>query len=496
MKLRPSAEAPAAAWGLLFMALALGLRVLGHLDDGLWYDEIWTLVDFGRLSLVEVFTQFGSDNNHPLYTQLAWISLRTFGETAWALRLPAVMFGVAGVGALWLLARRVVEPPVAITATLLLTISYHHVWFSQNARGYTGLLFFTLMSTYWLVRGLADEHRRAWLYHGVFVALATYVHLTGVFVAFGHFGAWLITLVRPGASTRAKWQPFVGLVLATLLSLALHSLILPEMFRFFTEPRPGAPVATTAEWQTPWWAVQAAALSFGLGLIPGLVGMIGGASVMAVGVLRFMQRDLRWPVLFLLPGVLGGALLLGLGRNLWPRFFFFLAGFMLLVIVEGITTSARIAAALAQRRSWGRPLALVGHALALAAFAVILPRAYALPKQDFAGAQAWVDGRRAPGDSVVTVGLTRMPYERYFRKDYRPVATAEELETVTSTVGRTWVLHTLPAYLDSRAPQLARRLTEKYREVARFRGSVGAGDVVVLEADVRQAEARTTVSRP
>ena len=480
----PDEDAPPAWWGLGFMVLALLLRLLGHLNDGLWFDEIWTLVDFGRRPWLEVLTEFGSDNNHPLYTQLAWLSLRAFGESAWALRLPAVVFGVMGVGALWLLARRVVPSTVAVTVTLLLALSYHHVWFSQNARGYTGLLFFTLISTYWLLKALADEHPRAWVYHGLLLGLATYVHLTGVFIAVGHLGVALTTSLRRDVSPRVRWTPFAGLALATGFSLVLHSLILPEMIAFFTRPRPGAPaVAGPAEWTSPWWTIRATAASLGLGVAVGLVALGGGALVAAVGALRFWQRDLRWLILFFLPGLAGGAMLIGLGRNLWPRFFFFLAGFMLLVVVVGIDTSARLFSAAVKKPSWGRPLSFLGQAIAVAAFALILPRAYALPKQDYAGAQAWVDAHRTPGDTVVTVGLTRMPYARYYRTDYRPIATAAELQTTTSTQGRLLVMHTLPAYLTSRAPALARRLAG-FRELARFPGSVGAGDIVVLTTTV------------
>ena len=44
------------------------------------------------------------------------------------------------------------------------------------------------------------------------------------------------------------------------------------------------------------------------------------------------------------------------------------------------------------------------------------------------------------------------------------------------------MLHTLPIFLESRAPDLAERLSVA-REVARFPGSLGAGDVVVLRVE-------------
>jgi uncharacterized membrane protein len=48
---------------------------------------------------------------------------------------------VASIGALYLLGRAVAGPTEALFAAALMTVAYHHVWFSQNARGYSGLLF-------------------------------------------------------------------------------------------------------------------------------------------------------------------------------------------------------------------------------------------------------------------------------------------------------------------------------------------------------------------
>jgi Dolichyl-phosphate-mannose-protein mannosyltransferase len=105
-------------------ALALGAILAGAaalrfhaLDTGLWHDEILIL-----------------------YTVLARLSLGLFGDGCWVLRLPAAVFGIASVGALYGLAREVTDRGEALLTAALLAFSYHHVWFSQNARGYTGLL--------------------------------------------------------------------------------------------------------------------------------------------------------------------------------------------------------------------------------------------------------------------------------------------------------------------------------------------------------------------
>jgi uncharacterized membrane protein len=136
------------AWAILALLMAVGLLLrLINLGSGLWYDEIVTLVKYVRLTPSQLLTTCTEFNNHMLFSLLAQASIAIFGESDWALRLPAVLFGVACIPALWWLASLVVGPREALYAAILLTVSYHHVFYSQSARGYTGLLFFSLLST-------------------------------------------------------------------------------------------------------------------------------------------------------------------------------------------------------------------------------------------------------------------------------------------------------------------------------------------------------------
>ena len=141
---RPSPPLPRArrsdqsrtAWivaGLLCSA-ALVLR-LWRLDTDLWLDELLTLTDFLRMPLGEIIAKFPSQNQHPLYSILGRISVLIFGEDAAAARLPAALFGVASIWALFLLGRRVYNVREALIACALMTFSYHHVWFSQTHAG-------------------------------------------------------------------------------------------------------------------------------------------------------------------------------------------------------------------------------------------------------------------------------------------------------------------------------------------------------------------------
>ena len=109
---------------------------------------------------MEIVTKFDSENQHFLFSILAHYSIQIFGDNAWALRLPAVFFGTGSIIASYLVGREVTDIPEALLATALVAFSYHQIWFSQNARGYTGLLFWTLISSWFLIRGFKDNRTR------------------------------------------------------------------------------------------------------------------------------------------------------------------------------------------------------------------------------------------------------------------------------------------------------------------------------------------------
>ena len=135
------------------LALALVVRIVG-LNASLWYDEVSTLTHFVRLPWGELATDFSSLNNHMFYSLQAKAAVELFGESAWALRLPALLMGMASLVLVWWLARKEIGRGAALLTLALFALSYHHVWFTQNARGYTGLLTWTTAATILLMSGL------------------------------------------------------------------------------------------------------------------------------------------------------------------------------------------------------------------------------------------------------------------------------------------------------------------------------------------------------
>jgi mannosyltransferase len=461
----------------LVLALALVLRLVA-LNAQLWIDEVFTLVNWVREPLGYVLTHYDTDNEHLLYTLLAQGLVRLFGESPEVLRIPALLFGLASIWATWRLARRLAGPRQALLAAGLLAVSYHHVWFSQDARGYTGLLFAAILSTDALLRWL-DGGR--WP-DGITVAVATAVgfgiHLTMLFVTAGQGLVVLGLLLYERIPARRLPSVLWPFLLGATLTLQLYAGVLPSLVAFFLH-HPSASTPLPVAWKKPAWLVAELLRGLHVSFALGVLGFAAALTAAAAGGLAALRRAPAAIALYALPALLGGATMIGLGRNLWPRFFFFELGFAALVLVQGVyAVAARLA-------SWWRPAwaprAGVACASAiLCVSAMTLPRNYRLPKQDFRGALAWVEAHRQPGDAVVGVDLAGKMYHLYFAPEMPVVEDAPELDALRGEAPRVWVIYTLGGYLHSAHPELWEDLQRNFESDAVFPGTLGGGEIVVL----------------
>jgi hypothetical protein len=174
-----------------------------------------------------------------------------------------------------------------------------------------------------------------------------------------------------------------------------------------------------------------------------------------------------------------------MGHPLWPRFFFFLMGFAILIAVRG----AMVAGA------WlARPLrlppartAVPGTAIVLGlilASAATVPAAWR-PKQDFAGARAFVEAHRQAGDAVVTLGLATYPYQAFYRAGWEAADSVDGLNAIRARAARTWVVYTVPLQLQGRHPALLATVRRDFTVVRRFEGTLNGGTIYVCRADGR-----------
>lgn len=471
--------------GILLVATALRLHALGV---ELWFDEIRTALRLAQLSPAELVATYESQNQHMLYSLLAELSLFLFGDGAAALRLPAVVFGVLGVAAVYALGKRVASKREGLLAAALLAVSYHDVWFSQNARGYTALAFFTLVATTLLLRALEHGRRRDWLGYAAATALGTYTHLTMLCVIAAHALVAARALrassaagiapsdVRVGRRRRA-W--LLGFAACAILVLLAYAPVLPELWAVnTTEGRTGL----VPEWSRVSWFAREVAVALDVAFArAGVAALV--LALAAAGLARIARRSPRVAELFVLPVVVTALLLLVSGHHLWPRFFFFAIGFGALAVVSGALAVGEAIARLARRSpELGTAAGTVVALGIVVASAATVPAAYA-PKQSFLAARDLVRRERRPEDAVAVLRPCQTVYCEYYGEDWRAISTLAELEEARSPSGRTWLVHSFPVSFQARHADMQAVLDAEFSLVGRFAGTLHDGTVLVWRAE-------------
>ena len=486
---RPDESAKAGTlqqWVLLLgiAAVSLGLR-LWKLDGGLWVDEVFTLTDFVRLPLGEIVTRFPSQNQHMFYSVLARWSVMTFGESAWSLRLPAVIFGVLTVWPLFLLGRRLLGRAGALAACMLLTVSYHHVWFSQNARGYSGLLFFAVLAT-WLWLEARDRGGWWWIGYSASLAGGLWMHQTMLFIVAAHalvwmgqlgLGLWSKKATPADLSNAVNWAPVAAWTLAGTVTLQLYALALPEFFASALHE-----VSLKSDWTNPIWAITESIRGLGIGWF-GIGGVLVAALIGIYAWLGLFRKDAAAALVMVLPAVLGAATMVALGHNIWPRFFFFCAGFAMIILVSGAIELPTVVLGRVDAKH-GTRIAQALSAIIVCAMIVVsastVSRNYALPKQDFGGARDFVEQQRRGDEQVVAVGLAGKVYASYFAPQWIYAEDHANLVSVRdqSDIGL-WLVYTLPVEVKAFHPEIWAAISSDFEVVRVFPGTLGGGEVYV-----------------
>lgn len=190
--------------GFLLLVTLLGavLRLFSLTGQSLWVDELltWQMIRPGiPAGYVE---QLLDTIQGPLYMAVIWPLIR-FQDSAFMLRLPAALAGIATVPLFGLTVTRLLGGRAGRLAVLLLALNPFHIWYSQEGRGYAFLILFSILMAL-AVAPLAA--RRAGFGAAVLFALATaaaaWSNLGGMFLWLG-MGSGLLLFYPP--NSRRQW---------------------------------------------------------------------------------------------------------------------------------------------------------------------------------------------------------------------------------------------------------------------------------------------------
>jgi 4-amino-4-deoxy-L-arabinose transferase-like glycosyltransferase len=401
--------------------------------QSLWIDEVFTLHSSGVGSPFQAADLLG-DIHGSLYSLVLHAFSRALGHSEWALRLPSVVFGVAMVPAMAMLAREWIGDRAVKPAAWLTAFSPFLVWYSQETRNYMLLMLCACLSALAMLRLRRDPARAgaaAWLGCTWAGLLSNFS-----FALIGPLELWWWMTARASLARRVAGAAVATAALLALMSPWIVKAVEVWDFQRLSSaagPGAGAPLrgGTTFHPAAYPFALHAFAVGYTLG--PSLRELRAGSP--AAALLRHAGEIVAVTVVFGALGLAGFAALRRRGRlievGLWlvvpalvvsyfaarnfkvfnPRYLAVSVPAFLLLMAAGFADLGRrraIAAALALAALWG----------------VSLSHHYFVPaygKEDYRGAAQLVRDRGHAGERVVALGAVEPVF--YYYRGPLPAAT-------------------------------------------------------------------------
>ena len=145
--------------GLIILAAALRLPTLG---SPLIEDEAISFNRYIDLPWKELISGYHDTNQHTLFLLFSKFSIWVFGESEIIFRLPSFLAGVLSIPLTYRLGLAIKIPwPAALVSSILMSLSWPHLKYSLEGRGYGLTIFLVLLVTYSSVRFL-NGSRWAW----------------------------------------------------------------------------------------------------------------------------------------------------------------------------------------------------------------------------------------------------------------------------------------------------------------------------------------------
>ena len=227
---------------MLFIGFAVAMGCVLRcwtINQSFWWDEIWSTMTYVKAnSFWDVVSSLGYYfNNHILYSLLARMSVQVLGESEFAARLPALIMGLLGIMMVFQFGETFLETRCGLIAAILLAVSAFHIDHSSEARGYSGLVLFSILSSLYFLKGVKTNGLRSWMLYIVFTVLGFYSHVFMFAVSISQFfSSFLFVALEKWGSLKGDMTKkifghfLVSLSLAGIITLFIYSPILATFF--------------------------------------------------------------------------------------------------------------------------------------------------------------------------------------------------------------------------------------------------------------------------
>lgn len=229
------------------IVLGFSLRVYDLTKESLWLDEHES-IRWANLTISEIVRPSGEGiRDIPLYniTLHYWVSL--FGDGEFSVRFLSVIFGVLAIIMLYKIASLLFDRTTGIISSTIMALSTYHIYYSQEARRYSLMLFLAITSFYFLVKVLRERKKTATIYYVVSTVLLLYTHIFGVFIVIAQNIYVLLSSACVKKSIRFSLKKWLGIQLVgVILTIPLIIMVAKVTLTYA-----GVPVTQESSWIVP-----------------------------------------------------------------------------------------------------------------------------------------------------------------------------------------------------------------------------------------------------
>jgi uncharacterized membrane protein len=170
-----------------YIQLLLSLTLIGAVlrlfnlgFNSLWLDEASTLT-FAKMSIGQIWQVSSTEFNPPLFYWLENFML-SFGSSEAVLRLLPAIFGILTIPVMYYVGKEFLDRNTGIIAAAACAFSPFLVYYSQEARAYSMMLFFVACAMVFYLRAMREWDIRNWALFGLFSAIAFWSHYYAVVI--------------------------------------------------------------------------------------------------------------------------------------------------------------------------------------------------------------------------------------------------------------------------------------------------------------------------
>ncbi len=201
---------------LLCLTGVLGISKYLLMHNSLRLDEAQSLWQTSH-SITGTLKVVAQDVHVPLYHLILHFWQFYLGQDIVAARLLSLIFFIATIPVVYLIARRILSLNWSLLAVALFSLSPFMNWYANEARMYTLLVFVSALSQYFFLKVIQSRGKKGWLAYSLTALVGIYSHY---FFAFNLLAQGIFFVLNRKSFAPGTLKKFIKLAIGLALALA------------------------------------------------------------------------------------------------------------------------------------------------------------------------------------------------------------------------------------------------------------------------------------